>query len=490
MVKLYASHNSEFFAVRDTGRIQLYKDSFADIGHRVPDKMAGKLILLSNAGECFFRSDEGLFRLRREKGVRADRCKAIKGLDGSPEKGTLAGFMVRSDGEQIAYEQILPAQKFSSKLKRFLGSKSAQGDVGPRLHRFVVSQWSGRSSTCYYETVIDPRTSAGLVWWASPDFGYLSVMERERDGRSLLRLIDILEESVVNELIVEGRLSRDRFLTTNGSVGFGMEKDGKRAFVIWTYSQERFGVTYPKDSRVLHLTKDKVIFLSKKQEIVTAKDYQNRTISEVNLRALTDLGVQYLLSFNPRGSLELVTHAQGKLRVHHTDLESLPIDARRWELLGERRRAAQLESSAEDVLQKEQAQRAAEQQRNRQSELVNEMNEQLQARQPAPPPPSYTPPPETQYAPPPVTPPTVTPPPPLTPTPPPAEPVLTMDGFAAPESSPSGETAPPVGPISFNSKEEADDALERLRMRYIAGELTREDYYNEKTVIERAISSM
>ena len=413
--------------------------------------MAGELIHLSDAGECFFRSDEGLFRLRREKGVRADRCKAVKGLDGSPERGTLAGFAVRADGDQVAYEQILPAQKFSSKLKRFLGSKSAQGDVGPRLHRFVVSQWSGRSSTCYYETVIDPRTSAGLVWWPSPDFGFLSVMERERDGRSFLRLIDILEESVVNELVVEGRLSRDRFLTTNGSVGFGMEKDGKRAFVIWTYSQERFGVSYPKDARVIHLLKDKVIFLSKKHEIVTAKDYQNNIVSEVSLRALTDLGVQYLLSFNPRGSLELVTHAQGKLRVHHTDLESLPIDARRWELLGERRRAAQLESAADDVLKRDEEQRAVEQHEARQTELVKEMNEQL------------------------------------SPPPPPEKPALTFEGRVAPPAPAAPEE---LTPIHFDSKEEAEEALERLRMRYIAGELTREDYYNEKTVIERAAASI
>jgi len=450
MVKLYSSYSSEFFAIRQPGRIQLYKDSFPDIAHRVHDKMAGELIHLSDAGECFFRSDEGLFRLRREKGVRADRCKAVKGLDGSPERGTLAGFAVRADGDQVAYEQILPAQKFSSKLKRFLGSKSAQGDVGPRLHRFVVSQWSGRSSTCYYETVIDPRTSAGLVWWPSPDFGFLSVMERERDGRSFLRLIDILEESVVNELVVEGRLSRDRFLTTNGSVGFGMEKDGKRAFVIWTYSQERFGVSYPKDARVIHLLKDKVIFLSKKHEIVTAKDYQNNIVSEVSLRALTDLGVEYLLSFNPRGSLELVTHAQGKLRVHHTDLESLPIDARRWELLGERRRAAQLESAADDVLKRDEEQRAVEKHEARQTELVKEMNEQL------------------------------------SPPPPPEKPALAFEGRVAPAPAAPEE----LTPIHFDSKEEAEEALERLRMRYIAGELTREDYYNEKTVIERAAASI
>ena len=66
------------------------------------------------------------------------------------------------------------------------------------------------------------------------------------------------------------------------------------------------------------------------------------------------------------------------------------------------------------------------------------------------------------------------------------EPTLAVDNVApAPQTTSSSAT-----PVSFNSKEEADEALERLRMRYIAGELTREDYYNEKTVIERAAASI
>ena len=48
----------------------------------------------------------------------------------------------------------------------------------------------------------------------------------------------------------------------------------------------------------------------------------------------------------------------------------------------------------------------------------------------------------------------------------------------------------PAPEFHFSSKAEADEALERLRMRYIAGELTREDYYNEKTLIERASAAL
>lgn len=476
LIKLYASHSSDFFAAREPRRVHLYKDSFADLSHKVNDQLAGELIHLSDGGECFFRSDEGLFRLRREKDVRAERCKAVQSLDGSPEGGVLKGFAVRADGEQIAYEQVLPAQKFASKLKRFLGQKSAQGDVGPRLHRFIFSQWSGRSATCYYETVVDPRNAIEPIWWTSADFGFLAVMERERDGKSLLQIIDIIHQSQVNDgMVVHGRLSRDRFLTPNGSVGFGLEKDGKRAFVILCYDLRNFSVTYPKESRVIHLGKDYVVFLSKRHQ-VTVKDYRNNVIGEANLRALEALGVQYLLSFNRRGSLEIVTYASGKLKVHHTDVESLPTDARRWELIVERQRAAGLEREVEQVLEREVAESRQQGLDNRRSELASSMSFFQQDQQVE----SYEETSYKDYRQPENTTPAVT-------APAPEEPArqLSADFY----SSQHDPTDSPMQ-LHFSSKDEAVEALERLRMRYIAGELTREDYYNEKTLIERASATL
>lgn len=457
MTKLYASHNSEFFAVREPGRLYLYRDSFLDMTHRIADHLAGDLIHLADSGECFFRAKDGLFRMRREKGVRAERCQAVAGLDGSVEGGVLKGFAVRADGEQIAFEQVVPAQKFSSKLKRFLGQKSSQGDIGPSLHRFIVSSWSGRSSSCYFETVIDPRVSAGVVWWASADFGFLAVLERERDGRSTLRLIDILDESVVNELVVDGKLSRDRFLTTNGTIGFGLEKNDRRAFLLWTYSQDRYQVAYPKNSRVLHLSKDRVIFLNRAEHYLTVKTFDNKVEAEVSLTALARLGVEYLINFNPRGSLELVTYHNQKMRVHHTDIEQLPTDARRWELAGERQRAESAEQRAEEILE-----RGAE---NREQQHWTSQRQQLEQDVMATGRGDY-------------------------PTTPGAPEVIELETFT-PAARPPGNEPAPVEEVAvpvFESSQEAREALDRLRLSYVAGELTREAYFQQKSALERAVA--
>ena len=458
MSKLYASHSSEFFAVREPGRLYVYRDSYLDLTHRVADHLAGDLIHLADNGDCFFRSPDGLFRLRREKGVRAERCKAVAGLDGTAEGGVLRGFAVRADGEQVAYEQVVPAQKFSSKLKRFLGQKSSQGDVGPSLHRFVVSGWSGRSSSCYFETVVDPRTSAGLIWWTAADFGFLAVLERERDGRSHLRVIDVLGESVVNELAVDGKLSRDRAITTNGTVGFGLEKQGRRAFVIWTYSQERYQVAYPTDSRLLHLSKEHAIFFNRAEHRLTVKNFGNRVVAEISLTALARLDVDYLVNFNPRGKVELVTYHNGKLRVHHTDIDQLPTDAKRWELVGERQRADRLEEMTESVMSQGQERRETEDYDRERYRMAEELQSHA------------------------------TPPPP---TPPSRETVprsLSMETLGQSAPAAPVPTSEPI--MSFENRQDAREALERLRMSYIAGDLTREDYHNAKGSIERALSTL
>lgn len=465
MTTLYASNNSELFAVREPGRLYLYRDSYLDLTHRVVDQKAGDLIHLADSGDCFFRSKEGLFRLRREKGVRAERCKAVAGLDGSSEGGVLRGFCVRADGDQVAYEQVVPAQKFSSKLKRFLGQKSSVGDVGPSLHRIMISGWSGRSATCFYETVVDPRTSAGVIWWAAPDFGFLAVLERERDGRSALRVIDVLHESIVNELSVDGKLSRDRLITTNGTVGFGLEKDGRRALVIWTYGQDRYQVAYPKDSRMLHLLKDRIAFLNRKDHRLTVKTFKNETVADINLAPLARLGVEYLVHFNPRGTVELVTYHNGKLRVHHTDIETLPTDAKRWELLGERQRAERIEEQTEAILSRNDQQQEVDsfdERRQRLGEEVDEYGRDNPFSRPAAP----------------------SPPPPIRESLPPALDLETLH-----EPAPAGPQ-PEASPSLFADQDEAREALERLRMSYIAGEVNREDYYNQKSSIEKALAAL
>ena len=469
MTKLYASHSSEFFAVREPGRVYVYRDSYLDQTHRVADHLAGDLIHLADNGDLFFRAKDGLFRLRREKGVRAERCKAVSGLDGSSEGGVLRGITVRADGEQIAYEAVVPAQKFSSKLKRFLGQKSSQGDVGPSLHRFILSGWSGRSSSCYFETVVDPRTSAGLVWWTAADFGFLAVLERERDGRSILRVIDVLHESVVSELAVDGKLSRDRAVTTNGTVGFGQEKQGRRTFVIWTYSQELYQVAYPIESRVLHLTKDRAIFLNRTDHRLTVKSFRNEVVAEVNLAPLARMGVEYLINFNPRGSIELVTYHNGKLRVQHTDIEQLPVDAKRWELVGEQRRAERIERETEELLASRYERDDAYEHDERVQQLADEAGAYASENPFDPPAPSQPQPRES------------------VPTPLDME---TLSREQAPAAPRHQEAAPPPPDLLFASREEAQEALERLRMAYIAGDVSREDYYNQKTHIESALATL
>lgn len=467
MRRLYASYSSEYFAVREPSRLFIYRDSFLSLTHRVADQVAGELIHLADNGDCFFRSSEGLFRLRLEKNVRADRCRATSTLDGSADGGVLGGVELRADGEQIAYEQIVPAQKFTSKLKRFLGQKSSQGDVGPTLHRFILSGWSGRSSSSYYETVVDPRTSAGLVWWMAPDFGFLSMLERGRDGRSLLRVIDVLHESVVNELVVDGKLSRDRAITANGTVGFGLEKEGRRAFIVWTYSQERHLISYPKDARMLHLAKDCVAFIHRAQHRLIVKSFHNQIIADVNLSTLAKLGIDYLVNFNPRGSIELLTHQHGKLRVHHTDLSQLPTDARRWELLGEQQRAERIEHETEALL----AQRYGDDTQDRLEEQRQQLAQEVDSYSTD----GFGRPQVVQNL------------PSLAPVESSALELERISPLEVEVSDRGTAVGQPSQTLRFASKDEAQSALERLRMSYIAGELRREDYFNEKASIEREL---
>jgi hypothetical protein len=283
----------------------------------------------------------------------------------------------------------------------------------------------------------------------------------------VLRVIDVLHESIVNELSIDGKLSRDRAITTNGTVAFGLERQGTRAMVVWTYGRERYQISYPKDSRLHHLSKDFVAFMNRSDHRLTVKNFKNEVMAEVSFAALARLGVEYLISFNPRGTLEVVTYHNGKLRVQHTDVETLPTDAKRWELLGERQRAERLEEQTEAILSRHDERQDEEhfdQYRYRLGEEVDAYGQDNPLAKPAPPP--------------------------LVPAP------TSRDILPAPLDLEVLEAEKPVSPAAnaplprFSSRSEAREALERLRMSYVAGELNREDYHNQKASIERALSAL
>ncbi len=348
MKNLYASKNSRFFAARLAGELRIFRSDHPAFFHRVNDRVAGRLVAIGNNGDAFFRNGENFYRLRGEKGVKAERPRCLAHVDGSEEGGHLGGLVVHADGRDICYEQILPAQ--GPRFKLPWGSKK-KSDEKARLHRLVVSNIANpRKQTAFYEAVVDPGKGTKLRWAVSPTFGFLVVAQTTSKKQTEFSLVDILDESVVSEFVINLPSVEGLQVTDNGTVLIEARKKSGGSAIIWTYSQERHVLTAPEQSRVYHFAHNRVVFLSKDGRHLVGKNFDDEVLVQVDLAPLAEFELEYLLHFTSADDIQLVTFDGRHLKIHHTDLQTLPIDAKRWRNIQEERRLLEEEQRIESIV--------------------------------------------------------------------------------------------------------------------------------------------
>ncbi|MGE0488142.1 MAG: hypothetical protein AB7S38_02890 [Vulcanimicrobiota bacterium] len=508
MEKLFASQGSRFFAVRQPGQVTLYRGPDIDMRHRVNDKMAGELIRLGNNGDIFFRKGTNVYQLRRESGVKAVRPRALAHLDGSETGGTLGGFEVNVDGREFCYERVLPVKGISNKLKSLFGSKSEPVDATE--HKLVLCNSNSGQAVTFHEALVDPKKTTDFRWAISPTFGFLVVAETDVKGQVIFRLIDIIDESVVSEFTMSVERIDGLRVTDNGTVMIEVRRPGEERLVLWTYSQDRHLVAVPPNCLVHHFDQHKIVFLTRDSRYLVVKGYDDLVTSNIDLSPLAEFELTFYPHFNPKGGIELLTFQNDQFRIHHTDLETLPIDATRWKLLQEQRKVEEEQRMLEEALAKQ-----AQDQKNLETLRKSRQLEQavnletslpmirpvlpLETSEPAkklakpqrleiertPEPVAQEPPPPKKLAAPAIKPPEK---------PPARESTLTLETPPAPELEPPPPLAAPAPPAPAvkpapveslpASSGELEEELEKLRMHYIAGELGREEYYSRKKAIE------
>ncbi len=336
MPQLFASQSSRFFAVREPGSLRLYKGPALELRHRVNDKLAGKLVRLGNNGDAFFRNAQNVYRLKREPNVKAQRPRVLAHLDGSREGGILGGFAVNADGREFCYEQVLPAKRTGSTLLGLLGKQPEKVKVTQRS-LVLCNSISGQSVT-FYEAVVDPGKMASFRWAISPTFGFLVVAESDTRGETVCRLIDVIDESVCSEFVIGVERIDSLRVTDNGTVMMEVRVPGQERLVLWTYSQDRYLVALPVGCNVHHFDHKRIVLASEDRRFLIVKAYDDTVEANIDLGPLLEFNLDFLPHFTPKGGIELATFESGRFRVHHTDVETLPIDASRWKMLQEQRR--------------------------------------------------------------------------------------------------------------------------------------------------------
>ncbi len=491
MVKLYGSYNSRFFVVRKPGQIDLHRGNVKIWSVPVKDRVVGELIRLSNSGVMFFRSSQGVFKLQKEV-KKLQPIPTLTRLCRGDEGTYLGGLHISPDGKSYCYERIASVSRLSDKLLHFL--KMNQEEPKVLEHQLLLYNTESQSSANYYTAFIDPNKKDKFYWSVSPSFKYLLVSQPERRGNILFQVIDIVEEALLSEFEMRVRDITATYINDHGTVGLEIHRPGEDKLAIAKLDGSRYLVNIIARSRIIHLGSNTVSMQTMPKPSLIVKHFDDSVVVNADLRPLVELGINFRIHFNDREDIDIIGYEKGILNITHTDLQGLPTDAKRWKWMAQQKQLKEEEKIIEEVTAQQKAQRQYLEslaQSRKLEESIKQPSAMTPEVLPLPTPrPGHesTPSPSlgahSQTEPPKpisrtshVTPLKSLSPPSKPPTPPPPRSNFPdTDEIVLP--LPSSETS--------TSDDQLEHQLELLRMKYIAGEIDRNEYYKRCEEIEQA----
>lgn len=430
MAHIFGSYNSRFFAVLRDGQVALHRGAATLWTRPVPGVQ--EVLRVGNQGDVFFRTREGVARLPHARDGVLEELASLSELLEGEEGGHLGGVRVNAEGTEICVERVTQESRLSRKLLRMLRrGESAEVEAPVEGHELFIYNRASGSFRRFFKGIVDPERKGRFFWTSSPSFAYLLVGITEKKGTVLFKIIHTREESVYSEFDMKVQAIPNLWISDNGTVLLEVRvSDQETALVVWTLEGEKFVLSPPAGSQVLHLGHRTVAMRTGTDPYLLVKSFEDTVVCHADLRPLERLGLEYEVLFNERGDMDLVTIKGEELRVNHSDTDSLAVDAKRWHLLAQQQEWAE----QEEVHQQAAREREKEGKRRRQEERSRELAE------------------------------AITPP---------------------PRPSPAEEAAPPR---PARSRAEVEAELEKVRMHYIAGSLERSAYQEKVEELNRELA--
>jgi len=136
-------------------------------------------------------------------------------------------------------------------------------------------------------------------------------------------------------------------INNSGTALIDLVDKGTRELRVITADGTKHTITPPSSFLILHLGRNFVALLSDPVTALIVKSFEDIMICHADLRALNDFKIPYDILFDGKDEIALTYMAGLEFKVQNSDLERIPIDAKRWEYISRQHREAEIQLPAE-----------------------------------------------------------------------------------------------------------------------------------------------
>lgn len=353
-ITFFGSHNSRMFLGLEGRDIFLLRD-YREAWKRKIKYTNFEVIGVGNNGKVFVKADEGIIVYPQEESGEEYIIPAFEKNALNSENSVISKVVVNRSGDQLCVEKQSIKSKLTEKLFSILASSAAK-EKGQSIHELVLYDMKSGKQLIFYKFSVDRRTPHAFTWNISPDFRYAIMGEAQKafkGAETKFSVADVREESIFDQFVLDGLTDWILYVNNFGTYLIdSLQVKDNREVLIGNKEANNYKITIPNIYKVEHLGKNFVTLQSRMEPTIQFKRFDNSIIQEIDLTPLQEMNMDYQLIFNERDDIDFIARKEGNVKVIHTNLQRIAIDAKRWHLMVEQFRIDEEISKRKTTLEK------------------------------------------------------------------------------------------------------------------------------------------
>lgn len=310
-----------------------------------------EVVGVSNNGIAAVKTSEGIFVHRPSLEEPKKPVEAFSRESLDQTSSKLSKGRLNNHGNTLCIEKITLQSRLSEKIFQLLSAVSVEKNLA--LHEIVFHDIITARTFVFYKFMGDRRLSEPFRWEISSSFTYMVVLESQKSGGNILKKISIIDvpEETVIYELTLSNVETGKLLINNSGCVLIEILKKEREAYIVSSEDEKYVIPLAQNCHVLHLGMQRVMISSTLPPYLMVKDFNNQIIYHVDLHGLKTLKMDYQIFFNERDDIDLVFKQADQFRITHSTLERFTVDAKRWDLLARQKDIVQEARSKKSALE-------------------------------------------------------------------------------------------------------------------------------------------
>jgi len=328
----YGSSNSRYFLAERGNKLTMYHEDRVlwetEITHG-----DFSVVGVGNSGCLVLKTNEEIYLFRPGERPAGESIKKLQAAAFQKMSSEIKEMYLNDEGSQLCILKSSAKSKVSEKIFGALASVKVEKGL-KEFELLVYDILSGNFQSLY--RVVHPVSMEQHFKWAiSRDFNFFLVGNPRKtpSGTGVkYSIIDTTNLKIARSFELEETEVARAMISNDGTSLLQASKKGQSSIIIVTRDAYSFSILPPEGARILHLGKGFVCFYEESPPVIVAKAFDNKDLCKVSLAPLEDRKVEYGALFNLRDHVTLLYFKDDQLSVHHSELSTLEVEIKRFEL--------------------------------------------------------------------------------------------------------------------------------------------------------------